>query len=87
MSGWVLGPYRAVGHRFVVQGDDADQVRRGWSTRWRRSRTPTAEPTGTYQVTDHGSDAVRRGTRCTSTARSCSPPTAPTTWPAWWCGT
>ena len=54
MSGWVLGPYRAVGHRFVVQGDDADQVRQRLEHALAPLADPTAEPTGTYHVTDQG---------------------------------
>ncbi|MFI5101210.1 MAG: hypothetical protein ACHQE5_11980 [Actinomycetes bacterium] len=62
MSSWVLGPYRAVGHCFVVRGNDADQVR----LRLEHALAPladlTAGPSGTYQVTDHGPDAKTRYT-------------------------
>ena len=60
MSGWTLGPYRAVGHRFTVEGNEAEQVRE----RLRHALAPladaTAEPTVTYLVTDSGSDGPSR---------------------------
>ncbi len=63
MKTWRLGPYRAVGYRFVVEGNDADVVRE----RVRHALEPLADPSPVegeepvaYQVVDRGSGAGPR---------------------------
>jgi hypothetical protein len=63
MTTWRLGPYRAVGHRFVVEGVDADLVR----DRLNGPLEPLLDPSpalnkdvSTYQVLDRGSQTSPR---------------------------
>lgn len=60
MSGWTLGPYRAVGHRFIVRGNGAEQVRLRLEHALSPLADPSVEPAGTYRVTDLGPEAENR---------------------------
>ena len=63
MTTWRLGPYRAVGHRFVVEGNDADDVRDRVSHALEPLVDPSPDQAGelaAYEVLDKGSSVSGR---------------------------